>query len=694
MRKPLSALGRLAFVFILAAAWPTASAWAQGQTINFRDADIQAFIDDISMLTGRMFIVDPRVKGKVTVYSQEPITNEEAFQVFLSTLRVHGYAAIPTASGAFKIVPDETASQDSSPVADERLSGDQFATQVFRLRFVDAQDALSALKPLIHRQGQLTANARSNALIVADYAANLKRLRQVIAELDQDTSQIETIRLRNTTATEMARIVASLGGGPGKNGIGDLNYSVVAVESSNSLLIKGDRQTLEQLRPVIRRLDQISESSDDLSVIYLKHADAEQLVPILEQVSQSLTAAAPVTAEGAPSRPAGIAFHQPTNALIINADPETQKALAGVIRQLDIRRAQVLVEAIIVEISDTAARELGLQYLLGGDGGNTVPFSATNFSRSAPNLLAVAGALITDNGSLTGGDFSSTTTNNDATTVTRLSPVAQGLQEAAVASLLGLEGFSLGFGGQTNDGTIFGVILTAVDQDAASNVLSTPSVMTLDNEEASIQVGQQIPISTGETLGDANLNPFRTIERQDVGIQLEVRPQINEGDSITLFIRQEVSSIFGPVSETFTELITNRREVSTTVLADDGEVIVLGGLIEENEQISASQVPLLGDIPGIGRLFSSKGRSNVRSNLMVFIRPTIVRDVEDVRAVTSRKYNYLQAEQLLRTRQPTSSMDRVMNDILGREPEPADARPGAAPGADVGSPPPAAEEGP
>ncbi|MEL7028041.1 MAG: type II secretion system secretin GspD [Pseudomonadota bacterium] len=676
MLKSVYAYGRVVAAFLLLC-W-AAPASAQNQTLNFREADIQAFIDDVSMLTGRMFIVDPRVKGKVTVYSQSPISEDEVFQVFLSTLRVHGYAAIPSASGAFKIVPDETASQDGVVAGEEPLRGDQFATEVFRLRFVSATDAVSALKPLVHRQGQVTANPRTNALIVADYAENLNRLRQVIAELDQDASIIETIRLRNTTASEMARIVASLGGVRGEEGLRNLNYSVVAVESSNSILIKADRATIDQLKPIVRRLDQISESTDDLSVIYLKHADAEQLVPILEQVSRSLTEAAPGGEDG-PSRPAGIAFHQPTNALIINADPETQKALAGVIRQLDIRRAQVLVEAIIVEISDTAARELGVQYILAGDGDNRVPFSATNFATSAPNLLAITGALITDDGTLTGSGGSTTTTTTTSTTTTGTSELAETLQQAAVSSLLGLEGLSFGLGGQTDDGTLFGFILNAVDQDTASNVLSTPSIMTLDNEPASIQVGQQIPISTGESLGTDNLNPFRTIERQDVGIQLEVRPQINEGDSITLFIRQEVSSIFGPVSESFTELITNRREVSTTVLADDGEVIVLGGLIEEDEQIADSKVPLLGDIPALGRLFSSSGRSKVKSNLMVFIRPTIVRDVEDVRAVTTRKYNYLQAEQLLRTREPLSSMDRFMDEIIGPEPAPPTPRRAPAP---------------
>ncbi|MEM1104267.1 MAG: type II secretion system secretin GspD [Pseudomonadota bacterium] len=633
------------------------SAFAQDQTLNYREADIQAFIDDVSMFTGRMFIVDPRVKGKVSVYAQQPISPDEVFQVFLSTLRVYGFTAIPTSTGAFKIVPDETAAQDANPVGAAQLEGDQVVTEVFQLAFAQANEVAATLRPLVNRQGQVTASPRTNSLIVVDYAQNMRRIRQVVSELDQDASVIETVQLRNTTAGEMARIIASLSGSGAEGGLKGLNYSVVAVESSNSLLIKGEQAAIDQLKPIIRRLDRISESNTDLGVIYLKYADAEQLVPILDQVSRSLSETAPGGEDG-PSRPAGIAFHQPTNALIINADQETQRALAGVIRQLDIRRAQVLVEAIIVEISDVAARQLGVQYVLSGTDESAVPFSSTNFSRSAPDVLALTGVLI--NESESGGDE-----NDDG-----LFGSGDTLGQAAVSSLLALNGLSFGFAGE-RDGTLFGFILNAVDDDTASNVLSTPSVMTLDNESASIIVGQEIPITTGSSLGDNNVNPFQTIQREDVGVQLEVRPQINEGDSIKLFIRQEVSSIAGAVSDSNPEIITNRREISTTVLADDGEIIVLGGLIEEDEQISEEKVPVLGDIPVIGRLFASKGRSNERTNLMVFIRPTIVRDVEDARAVTSRKYNYLQAEQLLRTREPTSSMERFTTEILGRDDVPS-----------------------
>lgn len=618
---------------------------AQDHLLNLREADIRAFIDDVSMLTGRSFIVDPRVNGQVTVISREPVDVDTVFQVFLSTLRVNGYTAVPTASGAYKIVPDDAAADDFNPVGRGDLSGDQFVTEVFTLQQVDTTTALNTIRPIASQKGRVIATPGSRALIVVDFASNVRRIQNVLAELDRDMSTIIPMQLLNTSAVDMAKIVTSLAGTERGEDGARANITAVPVERSNTLLLKGDPVVLDRLMQIVIELDEGNETKDDVRVIYLKHADGADLAPMLERVSLSLDRSVP--SEGAVAR-TSITHDKGTNALVISADPDMQKALDAVIRQLDVRRSQVLVEAIIVEVSDTAARELGLQYVLSGSRGSEVPFTVTNFSSTAPNILALTGALVADRES----------DNED-------NEFVEQLQQQAVNSLLGLNGFAVGGAGITDGGTLFGVILNAVDQDLGSNVLSTPSIMTMDNEPASIIVGQEIPITTGEVLGSANTNPFRQIERQDVGVQLEVKPQINDGDTIKLFIRQEVSSVFGPVSEGFTELVTNKREIETTVMVDDGEIIVLGGLIEDDQQVSVDKVPLLGDIPVLGRAFRSEGRSQEKTNLMVFIRPTIVRTVDDIRSVSADRYNYMRAEQMLKSPDGDTSMDRILGDHMG-----------------------------
>jgi general secretion pathway protein D len=333
-------------------------------------------------------------------------------------------------------------------------------------------------------------------------------------------------------------------------------------------------------------------------------------------------------ASQAPGRRANIAHHQATNSLIISADPETQEALSNVVRSLDVRREQVLVEAIIVEVSDTTARELGLQYVASGASGESaLPFLSTSYGASAPNLLALTGALLLQ--------------NNDDDEDAEETDAIRELRRAAVNSLVGSRGLLLGGGGQRDDGSIFGLLLNALAEDRDSNVLSTPSVMTLDNEQASILVGQQIPITTGEAVGDNLDNQFRTIERADVGVKLEVRPQISEGGAIRLEIRQEVSSIFGQIITSSTDLITNRREIQTVVQVDAGQIIVLGGLIQDDIEVTDEGIPGLRRIPLMGRLFRSEGRSHNRTNLMVFLRPTIVNTPQQADAVTRRQYESL-----------------------------------------------------
>ena len=627
----------VSFAIFAVLSWITPVQAQNGQTLNLRDADIRAFIDDVSMMTGRIFIVDPRVQGMVTVVSRDPINPDDLFQVFLSTLNVNGFAATPTATGAYKIVPTQNAGQGGGPA--QSASGDVFVTEVFRLRFADANAVMNMVRPLVHPDGQVLPNRDSGALIVVDLASSMQRIRDVIAKVDRDRAAIRTIRLTNSSAAEMARTLTALTNRRGGDGA---DVSIVPVEANNTLLLRGDPGVIAQLVPIVTSLDAENAAKSDIRVLYLKHAVAEELVPMLEQVTRTLAD----ETVGGPAGRASIGFDKGTNALIISASPEMQQSLESVIRQLDIARAQVQVEAIIVEVSDTAARELGVQYVLSGSEGSDVPFIVSNYSNTAPNLLALTGAVVVDQE--TSGE----------------SEVVDQLQETAINSLLGLNGLGLGFAGITDDGTLFGVILNALDQDTGSNVLSTPSIMTMDNQPASIIVGQEIPITTGEVLGNDNSNPFRTVERQNVGIQLDVKPQINEGDTIKLDIRQEVSAIVGPLTEASTDLVTSKREIETTVMVEDGEIIVLGGLIEQDEQVSVEKVPLLGDIPVLGRVFRSEGRSKNRTNLMVFLRPTIVRGRDDMRAVTDRKFDYIRSEQMLRS-DDEPSLDVFMRDVIG-----------------------------
>jgi general secretion pathway protein D len=593
-------------------------AQAERQTLNFRDTEIGAVIDDISRLTGYTFIVDPEVRGRVTITSQAQLTGEEVFQVFLSTLRVNGYAAVRTAPGVFQILPIAEGARAGAPPGGAR-DGDVFLTSVIRLSNTSARDAVRAIGPMISGTGAANAVEGGNLIVVVDFASNVSAIEEALAAMDVDRSTVEMLVLENIPAEDMVSIVERLRTRTAQ-GEEDRAFAVTvaAVPASNALLLRGDPDAVSQMIALVRRIDAVSASNQSFRVIYLNHAKGDALLPILEQFAEALT-----PGEGTSGRPVSIAHHAPTNSIIINADPDLLRELEQVIGRLDIRRPQVQVEAIVVEISDQAAQDLGVQFLLSGDGSDATPFAYTRYGgQRAPDLLALTGALVADND----GESSLAGSAN--------------LRDLAIGSLLGARGGSFGVGGNIGDsGALFGVVVNALDADTDSNVLSKPQVMVLDNEEASLIVGQQIPITTGEALGANNANPFRQIQRQDVGVQLYVTPQINDGDTIRLNIRQVVSSVAGPVSSDFQELITNNREINTTVLADDGEIIVLGGLIENDEQIANDSVPGLSRIPVAGRLFQNEARSRTRRNLMVFLRPVIVRGPEDMREVTRTAYD-------------------------------------------------------
>jgi general secretion pathway protein D len=696
----------LALALMLAA--PLTPVGAQ-HVVNFREADIRAFIEDAARVTGRTFIVDPAVSGKVSVVTQRPLSRSEYFELFLSTLRANGLMAVPLQGGAFRIQPIATGAAAGGRVG-SRGSANNFITEIFRTRSIEGAQALETLRPLISREGSITASR--NSIVVSDFADNVARVRQVLAGIDRDTSTSRIVALRNAGAREIATSLNTLmEGGAG----GSRTAAIVPVDSSNSIAIRGDAATVARLAAMAEELDRRAATGTEIRVIFLQHADAAQLLPVLQQLlgqpvtqppaapglsrreenssgstrtagsrgttSTTSTTAAPAPSAGGETAPAtGISIFGPrgavvtrfqgANALVIAASTDVQRQLGEVIRQLDTRREQVLVEAIIVEISDNAAKKLGVQLLLAGLGGSNIPFAVTNYSNASPNLLTVAGAAAAERLRTT-----TTTVNGQVVTTTQNSSVADALQEAAVNSVLGATGGIAGLAIRSGN-ALFGAIVNAVKSDSKSNILSTPSIMTLDNQEARILVGQEIPITTGEALSPNFDNQFRTVDRENVGITLEVLPQINAGGSIKLNLRQEVSSIAGPVSGRSADLILNKREIETVITVDDGEIVGIGGLLDDNERRTLEKIPFLGDLPAIGNLFRSKSRSRAKTNLMVFIRPTILRSPEDARSMTERRYGYIRGMQYRQNPDEEPSIDELVREYMGiLPPDPAPAPP-------------------
>lgn len=614
------------------------AALAQEHQISMVDANIRVFIDDVARITNYSFVIHPAVRGTVNVSSPVPLTEEEVFEMFLATMRTSDYAVIDAGPGKFKIMPDDAAVPEITAVGAGNSRRDQFVTEVIPLYHVDVQEAAQTVLPLVNGRGQITASASANRLVVVDYAGNIERIRTVIDELDRDTSIAQHVKLENMSAAEAAEVVTGLvqTGARGSRANGPGAVTAVAVPSANTVVLRGEQVDVQRMVTLVQQLDEAAVPTESLKVVYLKHAKAESVAQILEPIAQSMAR------PGETSAGMTIPFHEPTNSLVLSMDPQRLRAMEDVIAMLDIRQEQVLVEAIIVEISDQAARELGLQFLVAGtDDGSTTPFATSNFSRSTPSLLSLAGALVSVD------DDSDSTSSSD-------------LQTQAVNSLLGVNGLAFGLGGESN-GTLFGAILNAVNEDSDTNVLSTPSVVALDNDVARIVAGQEVPVATGSVSGSDFNNLFTQITREEVGVKLEVQPTINDGDVVRLYIKQEVSSVDSFSASASGEPVFNTREIESTVLADNGEVIVLGGLIELTESQSATRVPILGSLPVIGRLFRSEGSSRTKTNLVVFIRPTILRDSDDNRLATARSYGVAR-EQMMGS---GTDLDGMISEALG-----------------------------
>lgn len=688
---------RIALALVLVAA-PLAPAASQ-YVLNFREADIRAFIEDAARVTGRTFIIDPAVQGRVSVVTQRPLSRSEYFELFLSTLRANGMVAVPAPGGALRVQPVATAASTAGRVGRRPASPSSFVTEIIRLRSIDPATAIEAVRPLVSREGSVTAGR--NSIIVADFADNIARVRQIVASIDRDTSATRLVALENAGPREIAEALTALVGQEGARA----GVSIVPIDSANSIALRGDAATVARLVEMARDLDRRAASGTELRVVFLEHADAQQLLPVLQQLlGQAVTPASngasrlPVSAgrrttlggtgngtamSEAPSPPpiisttpstgsglfggksAVVTRFEGANAIVIAAPGDVQRQIGEVIRQLDVRRPQVLVEAIIVEISDTAAKQLGVQLLLAGTKGSSIPFAVTNYSNASPNIATIAGAIAAEDLRTT-----TTTVNGQVVTTTENSPIADALQEAAAAEILGARGGFGGIGFRAGN-AIFGAIINAVQSDNRSNLLATPSVTVIDNQPAHFLAGQEVPVTTGEALSDNFDNAFRTVQRQNVGISLDVKPQINAGDTVKLDIRQEVSSVAGTVGgRASADLILNKREIETSIVVDNGDIIGIGGLLNDNERRTIEKIPFLGDIPVLGNLFKSRGKQREKTNLMVFIRPTILRSAEDTREMSNRRYGYIRNMQFLQNPNQEPSIDELVREYMGAAPPP------------------------
>lgn len=626
-------------------AFGPAAALAQTQALNLQNADIRAFVQDVARASGRTFIVDPRVQGTVTVTSDRALTRDQLFELMQATLRANGLVVIPAGPNTFRIAPEEGAA--SAPAG--------FATRLFFLKTLDAADAAQTLRPLIGKSGAALA-APGNVLIVADYADNVGRIAGLIDQIDQDRTELTTVQLQNSTAREVIEAAAPLIAPPAAGAARPApRLTMTAAPGGRAIVLRGDPVLVAQAQAVIRELDR-EPSNAEVQVVRLENASARDLLPVLQQLigqapqqsGASSAGQAPVPA-AAPARsgarPPSVALFEGGNALVISADPKTQAELAGVIRQLDVRRQQVLVTAIVVEISDTLARNLGVQFGLGGGTGGL----ATNFPANSPGLMGIISAAAGQNNLPPGSAAQTALTTN------------------AINSVNTSSGLVGGAGGRAGD-VVIGAIINAVKSDSTSNLLSTPSVVTLDNKEANLSVGQEISVTRGEVLSASNSNPFRTTDRRDVGVQLRVTPQINAGGGITLAIKQEVSSVAAQAVTTQGDPIFNKRAIETNVLVDDGDIVVLGGLLDQSDETGADKVPGLGDLPGIGALFRSSTANRTRRNLMVFIRPVILKSARDAEVLAAQRFEYMRADEAAARPDAKSALEAAVRDYLKAAP--------------------------
>jgi len=608
-------------VLLTALALPLAAAAQQGAQItpNYKDADLGQVIEAVSQVTGKNFIVDPRVRAQVTMLSTTPMSPDAFYEAFLAILQVHGFVAVPSGT-VIKILPDATSRQMPANDLPDRISStsDEMVTQVVQVRNISAAQLVPILRPMMPQSAHLAAYPSANMLIISDRASNVNRMMRIVSRIDRTgDDDFEMIRLEHASSTEIVRVINALNAAQGADAAAGAR--VVADERTNSILLSGETSQRLRLRTLITHLDTPLEAGGDTQVRYLNYADAEKLAAKLKEQTAA-GAAAQGGAQGAAGgvdKSVTIWAEPETNALVITAPPKTMRSLMSVIDRLDVRRAQVIIEALLVEVSRDATRDLGINWFVDGTNDNFL-IGLFNSPIAGTSLADVAAAI------------------DDPSSVTS----APG-------------GLTLGGARIRDTGTNFGGILRALASDGDTNVISMPSVITLDNEEAQIKVAQEVPFLTGQFTNTGStggaVNPFQTIERKEVGNILKITPQITDENTILLKIEQESSGVAAAASQvSSTDLVTNKRTISTRVLVDDGGMIVLGGLIEDRLTEGEQRVPGLGRIPLLGNLFRTRATQKTKTNLMVFIRPRVLRSAEQAAIETNAKYNFMRNRQIER----------------------------------------------
>ena len=608
----LRALALLVLLPLMSMAYGQEETWR----LNLKDADIRAFVTQVADITGYSFVVDPRVKGKVTVLSSAPMNKNEIYDLFLAVLNVHGFTAI-SGEEVIKVVQQVDAKQSAEALGRfPSVPSEQLITRVIQIDNANALELVPILRPLVAKYGHLAGVAAANALIISDHSSNIQRIEQIVRELDSPSKyEVEVIKLKEAWVGDMVVLLQELAPdelGRAGNESASRKYSVTADERSNRLILRGDESFRGKMRGLIFQLDQPSASGGATKVIRLRHADAKNLTEILKGVMGELVkeGAGGTAGGGATNRSQGnfaVFADEGLNALVVRGEPSLMQEAEEIVAALDVRRAQVMIEAAIVEISDELGQDLGVQVAVGDESGSSTPVMGTNFGNVGRSLGDVLGAI---------------------------------LSESVISPAVG--GVTVGAGQRNENGVSWGILLQALSTSAAANLLSTPSIITLDNQESEIIVGQNVPFRTGQSAvtGDGLTNPFTTIERRDIGLTLKVTPTISADGLVRLVVEQTTESVADSIEDA-SDIVTNKREIKTTVLADDGETIVLGGLTREDYQVNKSKVPLLGDIPFIGRLFSSESERRIKRNLLVFLRPKILLGKTEAVAATSEKFNKL-----------------------------------------------------
>jgi len=619
---------------------------AQEYTVNLKDTDIQELIKFVAEVTDTTIIVDPQVKGKVKVVSSKPIKTTELYSLFLSILEVHGYTAVRSGD-VIRIIENKDARSKPVPVTGPNdtanATSDEYVTQVIRLENISAAKLIPVLRPLVPQQAHMAAYTPSNAIVISDIASNIARINALISQMDQSAIQeTDILPLNFAVAEDVVKMLEQLNKSEAAQAGGEETVLLVADSRTNSVLVTGDELQRARMRALVEHLDTPLQRAGNVKVVYLKYANAADVAQVLTKVMQNIGRLD--SSKSKTNNDATIEADEGTNSLIITADADEMAALESVIYQLDIRRAQVLVEAIIVEMEVIDGQDLGLQWLFANDSG----IYGSQVSQDVSTAGAISQAVLGDNSSSTNvmGDFD----------LGRLA-----------GALAGSPGLTLGWGAVDDDLSMT-VIMNALKKQSNANILSTPTLLTLDNQEAYITVGQNVPFVTGAYTntgsgGSGVQNPFQTIERENVGITLTVTPHINDGDSVVLDIEQEVSSLTG-LSSIASDLITNERKIQTKVLAGDGRTVVLGGLIKDNVQDGTQRVPVLGSIPLLGRLFRNDAVEVTKTNLLIFIRPTIIRDDKALEGATANKYQYIRDQQLQRRANGSNLLDSERMPVL------------------------------